>query len=78
MKHVLAIILLFNLLIPTGFADNHLISKQEAVSIAQKDHPGRVLSVKQKNGQYRIKIIDKQGKVRMISVDATKGQQKKD
>ena len=49
------------------------ISKQQAASIAQQSHPGRVLAVKYSNGIYRVKILSSKGEVRTIRVDANTG-----
>ena len=53
-------------------ADNG-ISKQQAISIAQKQNPGRVLAVKQQNNSYRIKMLSNNGEVRVIVIDASTG-----
>ena len=49
------------------------ISKQQAVNIAQQENPGRVLSVKRKDSNYRVKILNKDGEVRIIVIDANTG-----
>ncbi len=49
------------------------ISKQEAVSIATQRHPGRVLAVKKKANDYKVKIISDSGKVQVIRIDAKSG-----
>jgi len=53
------------------------ISKQEAVSIAQSVHPGRVLAVKlvqANNGTvYRVKTLSAGGDVHIIVIDASSG-----
>ena len=49
------------------------IGKQEAVAIATKNYPGRVLSVKRKTSFYQIKILSDSGKVRVIKVDVQNG-----
>jgi uncharacterized membrane protein YkoI len=53
------------------------ISKQEAVSIAQSVHPGRVLAVKlvqANNGPvYRVKTLSAGGDVHIIVIDAGSG-----
>ena len=45
-------------------------SSQQAVSIAQQKYPGKVLSVKRKGGVYRVKMLNKDGVVRVIPVQA--------
>ena len=49
------------------------ISKQQAMNIAQQNHPGRVLAVKQSGTAYRVKILNANGEVRIILVDAKSG-----
>jgi len=49
------------------------ISKQQAMKIAQKNNPGRVLNIKLKKSAYHIKILNTEGEVRTILVNATSG-----
>ncbi len=49
------------------------VSKQQAVNIAQQHYPGRVLAVKLKDKVYRVKTLNDNGEVRIISVDAETG-----
>ena len=53
------------------------IGKQEAVSIAQKVYPGRVLSVKQVQSNqgpvYEVKTLSTGGDVKIVVVDANTG-----
>lgn len=65
----LYIALFLYLLLQPVHAGQNEISKQQAMSIAQQQHPGRVLSVKQKADSYLVKILDKQGTVRVIRVE---------
>ncbi len=55
------------------FASPAGISKQEAANIATQQHPGRVLAVKKKANVYRVKIINDEGKVRIIAIDVNSG-----
>lgn len=74
MKALLSLFLLLMLTITSPvFADNQAISKQQAVSIAQQQHPGRVLSVKHSGNVYRVKILNASGEVRSISIDVNSG-----
>ena len=75
MKKILLPFLLALLLMPAAaFAD---IGKQQAISIAQGVHPGRVLSVKQdtenNRAVYRVKTLSAGGDVRIIVIDAENG-----
>ena len=45
-------------------------SAREAAAIATEQRPGKVLSVKRDNGQYRVKILQ-EGKVRYVVVKAS-------
>lgn len=56
-----------------GFSAERAANKQQAISIAQKSHPGRVLSVKQKNNHYIVKVLDDNGNIRLVKVDSVKG-----
>lgn len=57
----------------TGLAAAETISKEQAVSIASKAAPGRVLSVKRDENVYKVKTLSKDGTVRIIVVDASNG-----
>lgn len=53
-----------------------IISKHEAATSAQRAYSGRVLSVKQKNSVYKVKILTRTGQVRVVRVNAKNGQLK--
>lgn len=72
-KFFLYIALSISLLMPPAHAEEQKISKQQAISIAQQQHPGRVLSVKLKADSYLVKVLDKQGTVRVIRVNRSNG-----
>lgn len=74
-KLILSACLLSLLILVTSpaYADSSGISKQQAVSIAQKANPGRVLSVKLKGDTYKVKTLSSSGEVRIISVNANSG-----
>ncbi len=66
--------LAFCLLISASmFTHAGTISKQQAASSAQQAHAGRVLSIKLKQSTYQVKILNLQGQVRIIHVDANTG-----
>ena len=71
---ILTIQLLMLLLVTpmVAVADGNL-SKQQAMSIAQQNNPGRVLAVKQSGDVYRVKILNANGEVRIISVNINNG-----
>ena len=71
---ILTIQLLMLLLVKpmVAVADGNL-SKQQAMSIAQQNNPGRVLAVKQSGDVYRVKILNANGEVRIISVNINNG-----
>jgi len=74
MKALLSFFLLFILTTASPvYADKQAISKQQAMSIAQQQHPGRVLSVKHNGNIYRVKILNSSGEVRSISIDVNSG-----
>jgi uncharacterized membrane protein YkoI len=49
------------------------ISKQQAMEIAQQRHPGRVLAIRHKGHAYRVRILNANGEVRTIIVNAQSG-----
>jgi uncharacterized membrane protein YkoI len=49
------------------------ISEQQAVSIAQQQHPGKVLAVRRSGNNYRVKSLSDSGQVRIIVIDASSG-----
>ena len=67
---LLSLVMLFT---SPAYANASGISKQQAVSIAQKANPGRVLSVKLKGDSYQVKTLSSSGEVRIISVNASSG-----
>lgn len=71
------LICLLMLISPLTLADKHdkapVISKQQAASIAQQVHSGRVLSVNLVNGVYHVKILSEKGEVRTVMVDSSTG-----
>lgn len=50
------------------------ISKQQAISAAQQASPGRVLDIKRHHNTYRVKMLNDNGEVRIIVIDASSGQ----
>ena len=50
------------------------ISKQQAMNIAQRRHPGRVLAIKNKGQAYLVRIIDDGGEVHTLLIDAQSGE----
>lgn len=49
------------------------ISKQQAISAAQQANPGRVLAIERDNNTYRVKMLNANGEVRIILIDADSG-----
>ena len=75
MKSVLFYISLSLCLLVTtpAFAEPSEISPKQATNIVQKNFPGRILSVKQNAGQYRVKVLDEAGNLKIIKLDAKSG-----
>lgn len=48
-------------------------SKEQAVDIATQIYPGRVLSVKHESNTYQVKILNDNGKIKIIHVDGQNG-----
>ncbi len=53
------------------------ISKSQAVAIAQKKHPGKVVKVKKSGKFYKVRIVKKNGHVVTLSIDQETGKLKK-
>lgn len=66
MKYLILSLIL--LLSSPVLASSQEIDKQQAVEIAQKKFPGRVLSVKQKGEHFHVKILNDSGDVRIIRI----------
>ncbi len=49
------------------------ISKSRAASAAQRQYGGKVLKVSRSGDRYRVKILQKTGKVVIVTVDARSG-----
>jgi hypothetical protein len=62
------ILLMSSLLTNTVTAAPQSGDKQQAVQTALKQFPGRVLSVKQRNDAYLVKILNDRGEVRIIKI----------
>lgn len=58
---------------PTVVVAEQAINQQQAAQIAQQAHPGRVLGVRQRGEVYKVKILNAQGEVRVIVIDANSG-----
>lgn len=54
-----------------------LISRDQAISIVKEHYDGKVLKVelkqKPKSSYYRVKLITKEGRVKVLRVDGTSG-----
>ncbi len=53
--------------------EDHFISREQAVGIAQREHPGRVLGVKRKSKTYRVKTLNRRGELRETRINARNG-----
>lgn len=49
------------------------ISQQQAVTIAQRHVPGRLLSIQRATDSYRVKILSSKGTVHIVTIDARSG-----
>jgi uncharacterized membrane protein YkoI len=63
---------------PTTLAKNKqsdpIINQSQAVQKAQKKVKGRVIKVDKRNNKYRVKLLQKSGKVISVEVDGRSGQ----
>ena len=55
------------------YAASEKLSKQQAVDIATRAHPGRVLAVRHKADVYKVKTLSDSGKVHIIIIDDRSG-----
>lgn len=66
---------------PILIAEQHLISREQAIAIAKKRHPGRVLSAELEEDpappNYRVKILSENGRVKTVRVNAQSKAKKK-
>lgn len=58
---------------PLGFAEQQAIDKPKAAEIAKQQFKGRVLKVEQHNSKYRVKMLQKTGRVVSVDVDKKSG-----
>lgn len=56
-----------------GIAFAAEISQQQAADIAQRQFSGRVLSVKLVGQDYRVKLLNSKGQVRVVRVNSNSG-----
>jgi len=54
-------------------SDRKRITRQQAADIAQREHPGRVLGVKQKSKTYRVRTLNRRGELRETRINARDG-----
>ncbi|HED32663.1 MAG TPA: hypothetical protein ENJ08_00405 [Gammaproteobacteria bacterium] len=73
MKPMLFRLFLLIMLLFTAPVQAQDISKQQAMKIAQKSNPGRVLAIKRSGKNYRVKILSSGGEVRVVLVNASSG-----
>jgi len=57
---------------PNSTAQRH-ITAEEAVAIVQRETGGRVLDVRDQGDRYRVKVLTRNGEVRVVYVDAATG-----
>lgn len=54
------------------------ITKEQATQLAQQRYPGRIVKVHTENNQYRIRLLQADGRVITVVVDERSGQIRKD
>lgn len=54
------------------------VSKEQAASLAQQRYPGKILKVQAESQQYRVRIIQADGRVITVLVDNRTGRVKRD
>lgn len=74
LKFITLCLLVGLLLLSTGtFAQEKDMSKNEAAQQAQKVVKGRVLKVRQSKSKYKVKVLQKSGRVVTVDVDKKSG-----
>lgn len=75
----LAIVLLFaSSLHAKGQADKPAVSREQAAALAQERFPGKIVKVQTENKQYRIRVLQADGRVVTVLVDGQSGRVKRD
>ncbi len=49
------------------------ISKQQAAQRAKQAYPGKVLKIQDKRKHYKVRVLQRQGKIRDVKVDKKNG-----
>ena len=57
----------------TGNSSSPEIGEQKAISIAQQHFKGRVLAINHSDNMYRVKVLNSQGIIQIILIDAANG-----
>ncbi|WP_187075002.1 PepSY domain-containing protein [Ramlibacter cellulosilyticus] len=75
MRTIAALLLSLGFLVPAAWAD---VSRDEAVSLAQRTAPGRVLAVEHgvhvdSKLVWRVRMLTKGGELRLVVIDAETG-----
>ena len=60
--------------LPAALADSHLLSREQAVELVRERTSGRILGVDAVNdGEFRVRVLVRQGEVRVFRVDRASG-----
>jgi len=59
-------------------ANQPQISREQAVALAQKSYPGKIVRVKAEKQNYRIRVVQADGRVVTVVVDGQSGRVKRD
>lgn len=76
---LLTLTLLFSSLSYAGTKPEKLpVSREQAVAIAQQSYPGKIVKVQSDKQQYRIRVLQTDGRVITVVVDGQSGRVKRD
>ena len=74
MQKLISSLFLLLFLSSVAYAAVDAISKEQAVSIAQQAHSGRILGVKQKGDHYQVKTLLTNGEVKIMLINKQTGE----
>lgn len=76
---LLTIALLISVSLPAkGISDKPQINRQQAAALAQERYPGKIVRVQTDKQNYRIRVLQADGRVITVLVDGQSGRVKKD
>lgn len=72
------VLLLSPVLQAAGSTEKLQVSREQAASLAQQQYPGKIVKVRVEKKNYRIRVLQDNGRVITVLVDGQTGRVKKD